>query len=198
MKNIFKIVTLENGDRIELKSFSSDDKEHLLDFLGKQNTYERIFLWMHSNNEDIVKEFDSILEDGNNVILAYNNGRIKGIGVSTGFNEYYFRHIEKYRICIQKDYISSGLVREIIAELVYLSMENGKEKIVIELLPEMTEYRREIQKLDFEQIAIMPEFFMDDTGVKKDIILFSNNLTVLWKGFEEGIDLQFKPHIMED
>ena len=153
---------------------------------------------MHQDYEEVTRELESIVKSGNNVIVAYNNGQVKGIGISMGLKEYYFRHIDRYRISIQRDCIESGLMRELIAELVYLSMEGGKEKIIIELLPEMTEFKKEIQKLEFEQVATLPDFFMDDMGVKKDIIVFSNNISDLWKSFEEGIDLQFKPHIMED
>jgi hypothetical protein len=198
VKNIFKIVTLKNGERIELKSYSHEDKESVLSFLRNQSRDEHIFLWMHQDYEEVTRELESIVKSGNNVIVAYNNGQVKGIGISMGLKEYYFRHIDRYRISIQRDCIESGLMRELIAELVYLSMEGGKEKIIIELLPEMTEFKKEIQKLEFEQVATLPDFFMDDMGVKKDIIVFSNNISDLWKSFEEGIDLQFKPHIMED
>ncbi|MGC8926576.1 MAG: GNAT family N-acetyltransferase [Myxococcota bacterium] len=198
MKNIFKIVTLSGGDRIEIKSFNREDKKELISFLSEQNLYERVFFWMHIEPEEIFEEFERLLEKGNNIIVAFNKGRVAGIGFSKKYDEFYLRHMERYYLCIDKGFWGSGLVKEILAELVYLSLEDGKERVVVELLPEMKEHRREIELLEFEQITILPEFFMDNNGVRRDILLFANNLGNLWKGFEEGMDLEFKPRPMED
>ncbi|MCX7959045.1 MAG: glutamate mutase L [Deltaproteobacteria bacterium] len=118
--------------------------------------------------------------------------------LSKRYEEYFFRHLERFYICIDKSFWGTGLTRELISELVYLSLEDGKERVVIELLPDMNEHKKEIEELDFEQIAVLPEFFMDELGSKKDILIFANHLGNLWKSFEENLDLQFRPHIMED
>jgi hypothetical protein len=198
VKNIFKIVTLANGERIEIKNFSSVDSKELINFLTMQNLYERIFFWMHKDPEEIIKEFEQLASKGNHIILAYNKGRIVGIGLSKKYEEFYFRHMDRYFLCIDKNFWGTGLTKEVIAELVYLSIEDGKENVIIELLPEMKEHKKEIELLDFEQVAILPEFFMDENGKTRDILVFINKLGNLWKNFEEGVDLEFKPRSMED
>ncbi|MCX7943870.1 MAG: hypothetical protein N2746_05115 [Deltaproteobacteria bacterium] len=198
MRNIFKIITLDDLSRIEIKNYNKEDKEEIISFLSNQGVCDRVFFWAHKDAEDVLKEFDLLIEQGNNVIVAFCRGRVVGIGISKKFREYHFRHIERFYICIDRSFWGSGLVRELILELVYLSLEDGREKVIIELLPEMKEYRKEIEGLDFEQIALLPEFFMDELGGKRDILVFANNLGNLWKSFEENIDLQFRPHIMED
>lgn len=198
MRSIFKIVTLKDNKRIEIKNYDKKDEKELLRFLADQNLYERIFFWMHSMPEDIVKEFDLLIEKGNYIIIAYYDKRIAGLGLSKGYDEYYLRHIEKFYICVDKAFWGTGLIRELISELVFLSLEDGKEKVIIELLPEMRDHKKEIEELNFEQIAVLPEFFMDDKGAKRDIIVFANDLGNLWKSFEENIDIQFKPLMMED
>lgn len=198
MKNIFKIITLENGSKIELKSFNIADKEGISAFLETENLYERVFLWAHREVKDIIVEFEKMISNGEDVLIANTGNRVVGIGIIKRYEEYYFRHLLRFYFCIDKSFWGTGLAKELIAEMVFLSMEEGKEKIIIQLLPDMNEHRREIQHLDFEQVAVLPEFFMDEKGIKRDILVFANYTGQLWKSFEEGIDLQFKPHPMED
>jgi len=198
VKNIFKIVTLEDGKSVEIKNFSKANRKELSSFLSAQTLYERIFFWKHKEVEEIIHEFERLVENGDNIIIALCKEKVVGIGYSKRFEEYFHRHIDRFNICIDKSYWGTGLPREIILELVYLSLEAGKERVVIELLPEMKEHKKEIEQLEFEQIAVLPEFFMDEKGSKKDIIIFANHLGNLWKSFEDKIDLQFSPYPMED
>lgn len=198
MKNIFKIITLENGAKIELKSFNIADKKEISTFLETEDLYTRVFLWAHMEVKDIIVEFEKMISNGDNVLIVSSGDRVVGIGVIKRYEEYYFRHLLRFYFCIDKSFWGTGLTRELIEEMVFLSMEEGKEKIIIQLLPDMNDHRREIQDLDFEQVAVLPEFFMDERGMKRDILVFANYTGQLWKSFEEGIDLQFKPHPMED
>ncbi len=198
MKNIFKIVTLENGAKIELKSFKNTDRKEVSAFLESENLYERVFLWAHREINDILNEFEQMIHNDENVIVATSGNKVAGIGILKKYDEFYFRHLLRFYFCVDKSFWGTGLTRELISEMVYLCMEEGKEKVIIQLLPEMHDHKREIQQLDFEQVAVLPEFFMDDKGTKRDILVFANYVGQLWKNFEEGIDLQFKPHPMED
>lgn len=198
MRNIFKIITLENQSKIEIKSFDKEDKRDLIAFITNQNLNEKIFFWMHKDPDVIIKEFEELINNGNNIIVAFCKGKVVGIGFSKKYEEYYFRHIDRFYLHIDKAFWGSGLTRELISELVYLSLEEGKERVIIELLPDMKEYKKELEALEFEQMAVLPNFFMDEKGIKRDIIIYTNHLGNLWKSFEENIDLQFRPHIMED
>lgn len=198
MKNIFKIVTLENGSKIELKSFNIADKNEVSAFLESENLYERVFLWKHIEVKDILDEFEKMIHNDEGVIVATNASKVVGLGVIKRYEEYFFRHLLRFYFCIDKSFWGTGLTKELIQEMVFLSMEEGKEKIIIQLLPEMKEHKKEIQGLDFEEIAVLPGFFMDDKGVKRDIFLFANYTGRLWKTLEEGMDLIFCPRPMED
>jgi len=119
-------------------------------------------------------------------IVALTEKGIIGVAVlhSGGFP--WIAHLGNIRITVLPDWRRKGLGSILAGELLRSALHGGLEKVVAEVVEDQLNVSLFYNDLGFHTEAHLQGHFLDDRGLKHNILIMSNDLRQLWKLWVEN------------
>ena len=95
------------------------------------------------------------------------------------------RHIGNIRVTVLPEYRRKSLARILMGELFANALTTDLEKIVSEIVLLQEDVRLALNQLGFRTEAVLKDHHIDTRGVKHDVIIISNDISQLWKVWQD-------------
>ncbi|MBM4386147.1 MAG: GNAT family N-acetyltransferase [Deltaproteobacteria bacterium] len=181
-----KRVLLKDGTEIFLRLMVKEDEKELFRFFSSLPEEDRLFLREDVTKEETVRRFSERLNYREILpVLAMNNNRVVGDATLHMNPHGWKRHIGEIRMVVARQFQKHGLGTILAKELVKNAINLGLDKIIAEVAERQTGALKAFKKLGFLQEAVLKEHIQDISGLKRDLIILSNNVGELWSRMED-------------
>jgi L-amino acid N-acyltransferase YncA len=103
-------------------------------------------------------------------------------------------HVGEIRISVAPALRRSGLGSVLARDLVKLAIGLGVEKMIVQMVESQLSARRLFEKLGFRQEAVLRAHVKDIHGIKRDLVIASNDVSHLWEAMEALVS-DFSPTV---
>ena len=175
-----------DGEFVTLRPMVREDRDNIILFFTTLCDREKLFI-----KDDDIHPDKAVLRPGDPdysralPILAFADKRIVGIATLHRSDSAWMMHLGNIRITVSQDYRRKGLGRVLAGEMFKNSLRWGLDKIVTEVVRDQVDVSLFYNSLGFQTEASLSGHFLDDRGVKHDIIIMSNSVKQLWKYWVE-------------
>lgn len=175
-----------NGELITLRPMIRKDKEDLETLFADLSEREKIFV----RPDDIDPEMSAAgtgCPDYSRAfpVVALAGERIVGIATLHRSDLSWMRHLGNIRITVAPDYRRMGLGWVLAGELFKNSLQYGLDKIIAEIVKDQVDVSLFFNGLGFRTEASLSGHYLDDNGIKHDVLIMSNSPKQLWKYWVE-------------
>ena len=176
---------LRDGSTVVLQPLKPGDMPALLAFYRDLPEEERMVLKDDVTTPEWARRFQERLETGEVVSLVAVAGR-EVVGEGTLYRTFsgWTRHVGEIRIACRGDRRRKGLGTAMAGSLVKIATDLGIEKIIVQVVENQLGARRTFEKLGFKKDAVLPHHVMDLAGVKRDLIVMANDVSLIWAAME--------------
>ena len=178
---------LKDGSVVTLRPMVHEDEERLMEFFSGIPEHERIYLRNDVINPELIHQWvENIDYERVLPILAITeDGRIVGNGTLHREGYSWNRHVGNIRLTVLPEYRRKGLARILVGELYANALTTDLEKIVAEIVFLQEDVRLSFNQLGFRTEAVLKDHHRDPRGKKHDVIIISNDISQLWKIWQD-------------
>lgn len=181
-----KRVLLKDGTEVFLRPMVKEDEKELFRFFSSLPEEDRLFLREDVTKEETVRRFAERLNYREILpLLAINNNRVIGDATLHMNLHGWKRHVGEIRMVVARQFQKRGLGTILAKELIKNAINIGLDKIIAEVADRQTGALKAFRKLGFIQEAILKEHILDISGLKRNLIILSNNVGELWRRMED-------------
>jgi len=184
-----KTVTLQGGQKIDLRPMVPDDAQELLEFFQRLSPEDCTFLRDDVTNPRVIQEWaDNVNYERVIPILATVGSRVIGDATLHRNKWSWCPHVGEIRIVTDPEFRRQGLGRHLARELFLLAVHLGLEKVMAEMIEDQQGAIAVFEHLGFEREALFRDHVKDQKGRKRNLIVMSHDITVSWRRIEEDIE----------
>lgn len=189
LKDYPKKVFLKDNYPIILRNMVKEDKEALIRFFRNLPEEDRLFLKEDVTNEEVIKrwfeqiDYSKVLP----IIAEADGGVIVGDATLHRNNYGWSKHVGEIRIVVAREFQKRGLGSILAKELIRHAQNFGLDKIVAEMMDKQISAQNAFKKLGFIEEAVLKNHVTDIHGIKRDLIIMSNEVGLLWETMEDLI-----------
>jgi RimJ/RimL family protein N-acetyltransferase len=176
---------LRDGSKVVLLPLKPGDMDDLQDFYRGLPEEERMVLKDDVTTPEWAQRFRQRLESGEVIsLIAMSGETIVGEGTLYRTFQGWTRHVGEIRIACHRDFRRKGLGTILASNLVKIATDLGIEKIIVQVVENQLGARRTFEKLGFHKDAVLPHHVMDLSGIKRDLIVMANDVSLIWAAME--------------
>lgn len=184
-----KETVLGNGEVVMLRPMTREDRNDMILFFTTLCEGEKLFIREDDINPAIGVPWPGDLDYSRALpILAFAGERIVGIATLVRSDSSWMMHLGNIRITVSQEYRRKGLGRALAGELFQNSLKCGLDKMVVEIVKDQVDVSLFYNDLGFRTEASLSGHFLDEDGIKHDVLIMSNGLKQLWKYWVERSD----------
>ncbi len=188
-------VALRDGAAVVIKPLDADEASAVLKFYRSLPEEDRLFLRDDVTKPEWLRRFVARVESGEIVsLVAEGEGKIVGEATLYRAPHGWTRHVAELRIAVSPALRRSGLGTALARELVRIATRAGVEKMVIQVVENQVGARKLFRKLGFRQEAVLRGHVKDIHGLKRDLIVASNDVSHIWDAMESLVS-DFSPSL---
>ena len=175
-------MALRDGREMILRPMDREDASDLRNLFCNISETEKLFV----RDDDIDPcmavpwpkecDYDRVLP-----ILAKAAEKVVGLATLHHLNQSWITHVGSIRVTVSPGWRRAGLGSILVGELFRHSLQAGLEKIVAEIVQEQVDVSLFYNSLGFHTEANLKGHFLDEMGLKHDVLIMCNNLKQLWK-----------------
>lgn len=180
-----QIVTLRDGAKAQVEPFKDKDATSLKTFYRQLPEEDRLVLKDDVTTEQWAKRFQSRVEQGEVIcLIAKLDGAL--IGEASLYRAFHgwARHVGEIRLTVGPKFRRKGLGTALASAMVKIAMGLGIEKLHAQIVENQAGARRTLEKLGFTKEAILRGHVKDISGTKRDLQLWSNDVSQIWSTME--------------
>lgn len=186
-------LTLKQGVQVTIRPMTADDGQMLLAFFKSLPIEDRQFLREDVTQSDVIERFVKSLDyDTVLPLLAIHEGKIVADATLHRRRHGWSSHVGEIRAAVARDFQKLGLGTAIMRLLVRHAISAGLDKMVAEIVDNQMGARRAFERLGFRQEALLRGHVRDIHGVKRDLVILSNDVSHIWETMESMIS-DFSP-----
>ncbi|MBP7797890.1 MAG: GNAT family N-acetyltransferase [Thermoanaerobaculaceae bacterium] len=178
-------VTLRDGTEVVIRPLCAIDGAELLEFYRAFTEEERQFLRDDVSSPEWLERFLKKVDFEEVVsLVAELDGAI--VGETTLYRTRYgwTRHVGEIRVAVARDLRRKGLGIALSRAVVKLATNLGIEKMVVQVVENQVGARHTFEKLGFTQEATLRAHVKDIRGLKRDLLVLSNDVSHIWHAME--------------
>jgi L-amino acid N-acyltransferase YncA len=188
-------VTLRDGTAVVIKPLDVEEASAVLKFYRSLPEEDRLFLRDDVTKPEWLRRFVARIESGEVVsLVAEAQGKIVGEATLYRALHGWTVHVAELRVAVAPAMRRSGLGTTLARELVRLATRMGVEKMVIQVVENQVGARKMFRKLGFRQEAVLRGHVKDIHGMKRDLIVGSNDISHIWDAMESLV-ADFSPSV---
>lgn len=188
-----KVLPLKDGAEFVVRPMKRSDEPAMLGFFSALPLEDRQFLRHDVTQPENVHRFvnnvhrDTVLalvgEVGDQIVASATLQRpLYG----------WMRHVGEIRIVIARPFQRRGMAVALVRLLVKAAVTAGVEKLIAEVASNRSGARKGFERLGFKKEAILKHHIKDLSGRKRDLIIYSNDVSHIWDRMGELV-LDFNP-----
>jgi GNAT superfamily N-acetyltransferase len=173
---------LRDGREVVLRPMSGSDASDLRRLFGSLPEREKLFVRDDDVNPGTVVRWPKEI-DYERILPILGKGGESLVGIATlhHLDQSWLNHVGSIRVTVSPEWRRVGLGTVLVGELFKHSLQAGLEKIVTEIVKEQREVSLFYNSLGFHTEANLRDHFLDEKGLKHDVLIMSNGLRQLWK-----------------
>ena len=188
-------VALRDGVTVVIKPLDVEEASAVLKFYRSLPEEDRLFLRDDVTKPEWLRRFVARIESGEVVsLVAEAHGKIVGEATLYRALHGWTVHVAELRVAVAPAMRRSGLGTTLARELVRLATRMGVEKMVIQVVENQVGARKMFRKLGFRQEAVLRGHVKDIHGMKRDLIVGSNDISHIWDAMESLV-ADFSPSV---
>ncbi|NOQ98110.1 MAG: GNAT family N-acetyltransferase [Calditrichae bacterium] len=186
MENYPKEAKLKSGEKIELRLFSRDDLDLLIDFYTSLPEKDRMFLRIDVlKRENIVKRYGDPNYDHIYPIIALHKEKIIGEGTLFRPEFGWMRHLGELRCVVSNKYKRKGLCTILVREIFLRAVSTDLYKIQAAMMEEQKSAISAFKRMGFKQEALLKKHVTDIQGKRHNLIIMNLDIEELWYLMED-------------
>jgi len=182
---------LKDGSVVTLRPMARQDKEGLMQFFAGIPEHERFYLRNDVINPEIINQWVTSIDYKKvlPILAITRDGRIVGNGTLHREGYSWNRHVGNIRLTVLPEFRRKGLARILVGELYANALASDLEKIIAEIVFLQEDVRLAFNQLGFRTEAVLKDHHLDPRGQKHDVIIISNDISQLWKIWQDQCEL---------
>lgn len=188
-----KMLRLKDGTEVVVRPMKRTDEPAMLGFFSALPLEDRQFLRHDVTQPENVHRFvNNVHRDTVLALVGEVGDQI--VASATLQRPYYgwMRHVGEIRVVIARPFQRRGMAVALVRLLVKAAVTAGVEKLVAEVASNRTGARKGFERLGFKKEAILKRHIKDLSGRKRDLIVYSNDVSHIWERMETMV-LDFNP-----
>ncbi len=177
--------TLKDGTKITIRNLYDKDLDKLMKFYSALPSEDRKYLRIDVTDRKIVEKRIKLTETGSVIrITALFEDEIIADGALELSAEEWRKHQGELRVIVARPFQNKGLGMILVRELYFLAVEKRVELVVVKMMRPQIAAQRIFRKLGFREELLIPDYVLDQTGKKQDLIVMTCNIKELWSELE--------------
>jgi L-amino acid N-acyltransferase YncA len=162
-------LTLKDKTQVLVKPVETGDAPAVLEFYRALPEEDRLYLRDDVTKPEWLERFIAHVKAGEVVsLIAAQGGKVVG----------------EIRVSVEPRLRRSGLGSALARDLVKVAVGLGVEKMIVQMVEGQKPARRLFDKLGFRQEAVLKGHVKDIHGIKRDLVIASNDVSHLWEAME--------------
>ena len=188
-------LTLKDGAQVVVKPLEAKDAPALLEFYRALPEEDRLYLRDDVTKPEWLERFVAHVQHGEVVsLIALHGNKVTGEASLYRALHGWTAHVGEIRISVAPALRRSGLGSVLARDLVKLAIGLGVEKMIVQMVESQLSARRLFEKLGFRQEAVLRAHVKDIHGIKRDLVIASNDVSHLWEAMEALVS-DFSPTV---
>jgi len=165
-----QVITMRDGARVLLRPLVKTDLQALIDFFVPVSEEERRYMRHNVNDPKLISSWvENIDYDRVFPLVAVSGERIVG-NATLHFNEGPARHRAEMRIFLAKDFKHRGLGSKLLQALIDIARRRNIYLVEVQVVADNVEVVKAFQKVGFETICNLDDYFMLPDGEIRDVV----------------------------
>lgn len=171
-----QVFTLKDGARVLIRPLIKDDQSALIDLFSHVPPEERRYMRHNVSDEVIVSSWVENLDYDNIFpLIAVVGDRIVG-DATLHFFTGSARHRAEIRIFLAKDFRHRGLGNKLVQAAIDISKRRSIYLLEVQVVRDVTYLIKAMQKMGFEVVATLEDYFIIPDGELRDVVIMVNRL----------------------
>ena len=188
-------LTLKDGTKVVVSPLEATSAAALLEFYRSLPEEDRLYLRDDVTKPEWLERFVAGVQHGEVVsLIAEQKGSVVGEASLYRALHGWTAHVGEVRVSVSPRLRRSGLGSALARDLVKVAIGLGVEKMVAQFVESQTAARRLFERLGFRQEAVLRGHVKDIHGIKRDLMIASNDVSHLWEAMEALVS-DFSPTV---
>jgi len=193
LKNYPKNITLKDGTPITIRPLVKEDGDALYAFFKGLPEEDRLFLRDDITDRAVIDGFMEDIDYSKVLpLLAFKGDEVVGDATLRRSHFGWKTHVGELRIVVARKFQKKGLGGALAKLLVEFAMGNGLDVIAAEAVENQVGAIKMLERLGFEKEAVLKGRIKDMHGVKRNLVLLSNDISHIWRAME-SVYLEYLP-----
>jgi L-amino acid N-acyltransferase YncA len=186
-------LALKDGTQVVVRPLGAKDAPALLEFYRALPEEDRLYLRDDVTKPEWVDRFVGHVKHHEVVSLIALDGE-KVVGEASLYRALHgwTAHVGEIRVSVSPKFRRSGLGTTLARDLVKLAIGLGVEKMIAQMVESQISAQRMFEKLGFRREAVLHGHVRDIHGIKRDLLIASNDVSHLWEAMEAMVS-DFSP-----
>jgi RimJ/RimL family protein N-acetyltransferase len=190
-----KKVSLRDGTEVVIRPMSSEDAAVVLEFFRALPEEDRQYLRDDVTKPEWAERFvHSIDHDSMIPLVAEHAGALVGTATLYRTKHGWTKHVAQIRVSVARTFQRKGLGTSLARVLVRMAIGFGLEKMVAQVVENQVAAIKAFERLGFKKEAVLQGHVKDTYGIKRDLVVMSNDVSHLWEQMEAMVS-DFQPAI---
>jgi RimJ/RimL family protein N-acetyltransferase len=178
-------ITLRDGSSLAVRPTRHGDQQALLAFYRELPKEDRLFLKDDVTTESWAERFMRRIGRGEATsLLAEKDGTVLAEATLYRARHGWSTHVGELRVAVARAHRRKGLATTLAGLLVKLATDQGADKIIVEVVENQIAALRTFEKLGFQREAVLRGHMKDISGVRRDLLILSNDVSHIWAAME--------------
>ncbi len=167
-------VTVADDRTVTLRLMEKTDRDRIVNFARALSPDDLLFLRRDITDPKVVDEWVREIERGRTVtVLAEKDDQLLAYASLLLHETFWGRHMGEIRVLVRADYRGLGLGLQLASDVFAIAKDAGIEKVIARMTTEQKRTRARLERLGFEQEALLRGFALDREGKRRDLVIMS-------------------------
>ncbi|MFK8402342.1 GNAT family N-acetyltransferase [Pseudomonas sp. BGr12] len=162
-----------NGTAVDFRLMTADDSPALSQFMAELPVHDLLFVRRNVSHPKVIKAWLDALGHSVTSLVAYDDDQLVGCSAVVVDSCSWSPHVGDLRILVAPQWRGHGLGRVLIRECVNLAVDQGLEKLTVQMTVDQSAAINAFEKLGFQPESVLRNHVKDHDGHTYDLALLS-------------------------
>jgi RimJ/RimL family protein N-acetyltransferase len=176
---------LAHGVTVNVRLAGPGDEHALLDFYRTLPLEDRLFLKDDVTTDGWATRFMRRIACGEvRSLIAERDGRVVAEATLARATHGWSVHVAELRVAVARIVRRQGLGSALAGLLVEMAIDEGVDKLVVQVVEHQVAALQVFRKLGFQPEAVLRRHVRDVSGTRRDLLVLANDLSHAWIAME--------------
>jgi ribosomal protein S18 acetylase RimI-like enzyme len=179
------VLNLAHGVTVNVRLAGPGDERGLLDFYRTLPLEDRLFLKDDVTTEGWAVRFMRRIACGEvRSLIAERDGRVVAEATLARATHGWSVHVAELRVAVARIVRRQGLGSVLARLLVEMAIDDGADKLVVQVVEHQVAALQVFRKLGFQPEAVLRRHAKDVSGTRRDLLVLANDVSQAWVAME--------------